>query len=215
MSTFTVNGRLVTAEKNQRLIVFLRDTLRLTSVKNGCSEGACGTCMVLIDGKATKACVQQTDRLAGKTIVTVEGLTPREKDVYAYAFASAGAVQCGFCTPGMVISAKGLIDQNPNPTRADVKEAIKNNICRCTGYKKIEDAVLLASQLFRDNTEVPATELPGSVGDSIRRIEVVDKTLGTAMYADDIYLPDMLLGSCVRAAYARAKVLSIDRKSVV
>ena len=210
MSTFTVNGRLVTAEKNQKLIVFLRDTLRLTSVKNGCSEGACGTCMVLIDGKATKACVQQTDRLEGKSILTVEGLTPRERDVYAYAFASCGAVQCGFCTPGMVISAKGLLDVNGSPTRADVKEALKNNICRCTGYKKIEEAVLLAAEILRENLPVPNGELPGLLGESIKRIEAAEKTLGTALYADDLYLDGMLLGSAVRSAYPRARVLSID-----
>ena len=210
MSSFIVNGCEVTVDQNQKLIVYLRDTLHLTSVKNGCSEGACGTCMVLIDGKAVKACIQQTDKLAGKSIVTVEGLSPRERDVYAHAFAISGAVQCGFCTPGMVISAKGLIDQNPTPSHADVKEAIKNNICRCTGYKKIEDAVLLAAKLLRENTSVPTSELPGVVGDSIQRIEVVDKTLGTAIYADDIYLPGMLLGSAVRSAYPRAKVLSID-----
>lgn len=92
-----------------------------------------------------------------------------------------------------IISAKGLIDKNPDPTRADVKESIKNNT-NAARYKKIEDAVLLSAKLFRENTEVPATELPGTVGDSIRRIEVVDKTLGTAKYADDIYLPGMLLG---------------------
>ena len=210
MATLQVNGQTIVVEKNQKLLPFLRDELLLTSVKNGCSEGACGTCMVLIDGKAVKACVQQTDKLDGKSIVTVEGLTPRERDVYAYAFAVSGAVQCGFCTPGMVISAKGLIDQNADPTRADVKDAIKNNICRCTGYKKIEDAVLLSAKLFRENTEVPKTELPGTVGDSIKRIEVVDKTLGAAMYADDIHLPGMLLGSAVRSMYPRAKVLSID-----
>ena len=174
---------------------FLRDTLLLTSVKNGCSEGACGTCMVLIDGKATKACIQQTDKLDGKTIVTVEGLSPREKDVYAYAFASAGAVQCGFCTPGMVISAKGLLDQNPNPTRADVKEAIKNNICRCTGYKKIEDAVLPSHRSsFGRTPQYPQPNCPARWATASSRIEVVDKTLGTALYADDIHLPGMLLG---------------------
>ncbi|MEN6594930.1 MAG: selenium-dependent xanthine dehydrogenase [Clostridiaceae bacterium] len=210
MSTFTVNGRLVTAGKNQKLIVFLRDTLRLTSVKNGCSEGACGTCMVLVDGKAMKACVQQTDKLEGKAILTVEGLTPRERDVYAYAFASCGAVQCGFCTPGMVISAKGLLDVNGSPTRAEVKEALKNNICRCTGYKKIEEAVLLAAKILRENTAVPAGELPGLLGESIKRIEAAEKTLGTALYADDLYLDGMLLGSAVRSAYPRARVLSID-----
>ena len=103
MATFTVNGQTVQAEKNQKLIRFLRDELRLTSVKDGCSEGACGTCTVLIDGKPTKACIPQTDKLEGKSIVTVEGLTDFEKQVYTYAFGMAGAVQCGFCIPGMVI----------------------------------------------------------------------------------------------------------------
>ena len=149
MATFTVNGQTVQAEKNQKLIRFLRDELRLTSVKDGCSEGACGTCHVLIDGKATKACVPSTDKLEGKTILTVEGLSDWEKDVYTYAFGKAGAVQCGFCIPGMVISAKALLDANPTPTREEAAFAIRNNICRCTGYVKIIDGILLAAEIFR------------------------------------------------------------------
>ncbi len=210
MSTFTVNGREVTVEQNQKLIRYLRDTLHLTSVKNGCSEGACGTCMVLIDGKAVKSCVQQTDRLAGKHILTAEGLSRREKDVYAYAFSQSGAVQCGFCTPGMIMSAKGLLDQNPDPSRQDVKEALKNNICRCTGYKKIIDAVLLSAKFFREHTQVPGGELPGVLGDSIRRVDADAKARGTALYADDLYPEGLLLASAVRSAYPRARVLSID-----
>jgi len=210
MATLIVNGQSYSVDHNQKLLPFLRDVLYLTSVKNGCSEGACGTCMVLIDGKAAKACVQQTDKLEGKSIITVEGLTPRERDVYAYAFASCGAVQCGFCTPGMVISAKALLDVNGSPTRAEVKEALKNNICRCTGYKKIEEAVLLAAEILRDNLPVPSGELPGLLGESIKRIEAAEKTLGAALYADDLYLDGMLLGSAVRSAYPRARVLSID-----
>ena len=128
MATFTVNGQTVTVEKNQKLIRYLRDQLHLTSVKDGCSEGACGTCHVLIDGKPTKACIPQTDKLEGKTIVTVEGLTDWEKQVYTFAFGEAGAVQCGFCIPGMVISAKGLLDVNPDPTREEAAFAIRNNI---------------------------------------------------------------------------------------
>ena len=103
MAKFTVNGRAVTVENNQKLLRYLRDTLHLTSVKDGCSEGACGTCTVLIDGKPTKACIPQTDKLEGKSIVTVEGLTDFEKQVYTYAFGMAGAVQCGF----FLLSADG------------------------------------------------------------------------------------------------------------
>ena len=146
MAVFTVNGKTVTAEKNQKLLRFLRDELRLTSVKDGCSEGACGTCTVLIDGKSTKACVPQTDKLEGKTILTVEGLSDWEKKVYTWAFGEAGAVQCGFCIPGMVISAKALLDTNPDPSREEVAFAIRNNICRCTGYDLIVESIRLAAQ---------------------------------------------------------------------
>ena len=145
MAVFTVNGQSVTVEKNQKLLRYLRDELHLTSVKDGCSEGACGTCTVLIDGKATRACIPQTDKLEGKSIVTVEGLTDFEKEVYTYAFGHAGAVQCGFCIPGMIMSTEALLARNPNPTEEDAKKAISGNLCRCTGYAKIVAAVLLAA----------------------------------------------------------------------
>ena len=212
MAAFTVNGKSVVVEKNQKLIRYLRDTLRLTSVKDGCSEGACGTCTVLIDGKPTKACVPQTDRLEGKTILTVEGLTDWEKEVYTFAFGEAGAVQCGFCIPGMVISAKALINQNPNPTREEAAFAIRNNICRCTGYVKIIDGILLAAKIFREG-KIPA---PGAddwqVGSRVHRIDVAEKVQGYGKYPDDIYVDGMCYGSAVRSAYARARVVSIDTK---
>ena len=149
MATFIVNGKTVVVEKNQKLIRYLRDTLHLTSVKDGCSEGACGTCHVLIDGKPTKACIPQTDKLEGKTIVTVEGLSDWEKQVYTFAFGEAGAVQCGFCIPGMILTAEAFLKKNPNPTRDEVKLAISGNLCRCTGYAKINDAELLAAARMR------------------------------------------------------------------
>jgi len=150
MTIFTVNGQTVQCEHdNKKLLAFLRDDLRLTSVKEGCSEGACGTCMVLVDGKPTRACIPAVSKLEGRKVVTVDGLSEREKEVYSYAFAAAGAVQCGFCIPGMVISAKALLDSVADPDRAAVKKAIRPNICRCTGYAKIEDAILLAAKLFR------------------------------------------------------------------
>ena len=141
MAVFTVNGKTVTFEKNQKLIRILRDELRLTSVKDGCSEGACGTCTVLIDGKATRACIPQTDKLEGKSIVTVEGLSDFEKEVYTYAFGHAGAVQCGFCTPGMIMSATALLHEDPHPSREKIRRAISGNLCRCTGYDAIVDAI--------------------------------------------------------------------------
>ena len=133
MYTVQVNGKMYEAETDKKLMRFLRDDLHLTSVKDGCSQGACGTCTVLVDGKTTRACIPMISKMEGKSIVTVEGLSEREKEVYAYAFGAVGAVQCGFCIPGMVMCAKGLLDVNPDPTRLEVVSAIRNNICRCTG----------------------------------------------------------------------------------
>ncbi len=208
MAAFTVNGKLVTVEKNQKLIRFLRDDLGLTSVKDGCSEGACGTCTVLIDGKPTRACIPQTDKLEGKSVLTVEGLTDFEKQVYTYAFGQAGAVQCGFCIPGMVMCAKALLDGNPNPAREEAAFAIRNNICRCTGYVKIIDAILLAAELLRAG-EVPEIPSDWSLGARVPRVDVEEKVTGTGVYPDDIYMDGMLYASAVRSQYPRARVLAI------
>ena len=210
MATFIVNGKTVVVEKNQKLIRYLRDTLHLTSVKDGCSEGACGTCHVLIDGKPTKACIPQTDKLEGKTIVTVEGLSDWEKQVYTFAFGEAGAVQCGFCIPGMVISAKGLLDVNPDPTREEAAFAIRNNICRCTGYVKIIDGILLAARIFREGKLPAASADNWQVGSRVHRLDVEEKVLGYGQYPDDVYVDGMCYGGAVRSRYARARVLSID-----
>ena len=158
MFRFIVNGKECQSDKDIRLIDYLRDELRLTSVKEGCGEGACGACTIIADGRKVKACVQKLSKMDGKCITTVEGLSSREKEVYAYCFAEAGAVQCGFCIPGMVISAKVLLDETLTPSREDVKKAIRGNICRCTGYQKIEDAILMAAEYFRENREIPQKE---------------------------------------------------------
>lgn len=209
MYTIKVNGVIHEVEQDKKLMRFLRDDLRLTSVKDGCSEGACGTCTIIIDGKATRSCIPMVSKMADKEIITVEGLTEREKEVYSYAFAKAGAVQCGFCIPGMVMSGKALIDVNPDPTRLEVINAIKNNICRCTGYKKIVDGVLLAAKIFREN--LPVNEEVGevTVGQAMLRVDAREKVLGTGEYPDDLYLDGMIYGSAVRAEYPRARVLAV------
>ncbi|MBR2328991.1 MAG: 2Fe-2S iron-sulfur cluster binding domain-containing protein, partial [Clostridia bacterium] len=209
MATFTVNGKQVTVEKNQKLMRYLRDELRLLSVKDGCSEGACGTCTIIIDGKAVKCCVQQTDRMEGKNIITVEGLSDFEKQVYTYAFGEAGAVQCGFCIPGMVMCAKALLDVNPNPTEEEIRYAIRNNICRCTGYVKIVKAIELAAECIR-NGSVPEHHDDFALGSRAHRVDVEEKVLGYGEYYDDIYMEGMIYASAVRSKYPRARVLSID-----
>ena len=148
MATFYVNGNPVTVQKNQSLLRYLRDELRLTSVKDGCSEGACGACTVIIDGETCRACVPKTDSLEGKHVLTVEGLSDFEKKLYTYAYGEAGAVQCGFCIPGMVLCTKALLDKVADPTEEQIRYAIRNNYCRCTGYVKIIAAIRLAAQLI-------------------------------------------------------------------
>ena len=210
MAEFLVNGKPVRAEKNQKLLRFLRDELHLTSVKDGCSEGACGTCHVIIDGKLTKACVPSTDKLEGKSVLTVEGLSDFEKEAFVFAFGEAGAVQCGFCIPGMVMAAKALLDGNPDPTRAEARRAIRGNICRCTGYVKIVDGILLAAKILRAGKLPAPAAADYQVGSRVQRIDAAEKVLGIGKYPDDVCVEGMCYGSAVRSAYPRARVLSID-----
>lgn len=210
MYTFYVNGVMVTTSKKQSLLRFLRDEMHLTSVKDGCSQGACGACTVLIDGETCKACVPQTDRLEGRHIVTVEGLTEWEKAVYTYAYGEAGAVQCGFCIPGMVMCTKGLLDKNPDPTEDEIKYALRNNYCRCTGYVKIIAAVRLAAKIRREGV-IPAKGADDwRIGSRVHRLDVEEKVQGYGKYPDDFYMDGMCYGSALRSRYPRARVLSID-----
>lgn len=132
----------VTCHPNKRLIDFLREDMRIISVKEGCGEGECGACTVLVDGKAVTSCTVLTGQIDGCEIMTVEGL---EKigvlEPMIESFSRNGAVQCGYCTPGMIMSTKALLDENPNPTDEEIKIAIEGNLCRCTGYNKIEKAI--------------------------------------------------------------------------
>ncbi len=205
-----INGNEYISEKDKKLLPYLRDDLRLTSVKDGCSEGACGTCMVLIDGQATKACTQKLSKLEGKKIITIEGLRPEEMAVYEHCFAEAGAVQCGFCIPGMVIAAKALLDVNLKPSKAEVKYAIRNNICRCTGYVKIEQAILMAADFFREQKAIPEAATAARINTRFKRVDAIEKTNGTGIYVDDIVVPGMIYAKCLRSKYPRARVNKID-----
>jgi selenium-dependent xanthine dehydrogenase len=209
MFRINLNNNIYSVKEDMNLLDFLRDEARLTSVKNGCGEGACGACMVLVDGRASRACLLTISKVGEKRVTTVEGLSQREKDVYSWAFAQAGAVQCGFCIPGMVISAKALLDQNLNPTDAEIKKALQGNICRCTGYIKIEKAVALVANALREDS-VPQVETKYRVGENMHRVDVTEKVLGTGVYVDDMKVEDMLFGAVLRAKYPRALVKNID-----
>ncbi|MCF0261423.1 MAG: selenium-dependent xanthine dehydrogenase [Sphaerochaetaceae bacterium] len=209
-TTFIVNGTKYTQDRDKKLIRFLRDDLRLTSVKDGCSEGACGACTIIFNGKAIKACSLLISECDGANIITVEGLSDYEKDVYTYAFGHVGAVQCGFCIPGMVICAKALLDKNQKPSELDIRHAIRNNICRCTGYVKIVKAIQLAASIF--NGEVPIQDDKNwKIGERVPRVDVRDKVTGVGKYPDDLYVDGMLFAVAVRSKYPRAKVLNIDK----
>ncbi|MGN1007504.1 MAG: (2Fe-2S)-binding protein [Butyricicoccus sp.] len=148
--TCTVNGEKVTAQTaaNRRLVDFLREDLGLTGVKEGCGEGECGACTVLLDGEAVTSCTVMAGQVQGSEIITVEGLANPDgtPGILQQAFLEVGAVQCGFCTPGMLLSAKALLSRIPHPTEDEIKQAISGNLCRCTGYAKIVRAIQIAAE---------------------------------------------------------------------
>lgn len=210
MFSFILNNEKIEFERDMGLLEYLREEKRLTSVKNGCSEGACGACMVLLDGKAVRACLYQLSKIEGKQLITLEGISEFEKEAYSIAFARAGAVQCGFCIPGMIISAKSLIDKNNTPSEEDIRKAIKGNICRCTGYVKIVEGIKRAAEMIRNGVITEEIEYKGIIGERMPRVEAITKVLGTAEYTDDIYIPGMLFGSALRTKHPRARIVNID-----
>ncbi len=139
-----VNGTSVVLRTpaNRTVLSILREDLHLTGVKEGCGIGECGACTVIMNGKAVNACMVLAPKMDGATITTIEGLSEGEElHPLQRAFIEHGAVQCGFCTPGMILSAKALLDENPHPTRLEIREGISGNLCRCTGYQQIVDAI--------------------------------------------------------------------------
>lgn len=134
-------------EDRKRLLDFLREDLKLTGTKEGCGEGECGACTVIIDGYTANSCLLMVAMVNGKEITTIEGVGGEELSLLQKCFIDSGAVQCGFCTPGMILSAKALLDKNCNPTEAEIREAVSGNLCRCTGYEKIIKAIKKARDL--------------------------------------------------------------------
>lgn len=151
MPSLTVNGRgytILPEHQSLTLLAWLREVRDLTGTKCGCGAGACGTCKVILDGTAVNACLHKMNKLDGSQITTIEGVgAPGALDPIQRAFIESGAIQCGFCTPGMVITAKVLLDANPAPGEAEIRRAFRGNLCRCTGYVKIVKAVQLAARL--------------------------------------------------------------------
>ena len=214
--TLHINGRDYVTSENKSILRYLRDDLHLTSVKDGCSEGACGTCTIIVDNRAVKSCVLTTKLARGHDIVTIEGLTEREQEAFVYAFGAAGAVQCGFCIPGMVMAGAALCRRTPDPTDLEISQAIKGNVCRCTGYKRILVGIKRAAAILRGDEQIDPSAERGdnyAVGEQIFRVDVRRKVLGFGKYPDDMTeqdFPGLSYASAVRSKYPRARVLSID-----
>jgi CO/xanthine dehydrogenase Mo-binding subunit/aerobic-type carbon monoxide dehydrogenase small subunit (CoxS/CutS family) len=210
--SLTVNGQHFrpTLPSETTLLSYLRDELRLTGTKNGCGTNHCGACTVLVNGRATKSCLLRIGRLDGADIVTIEGLAePGNLHPIQAAFLAAGAVQCGFCTPGMIMSTKALLDVHPDPTDEEIRQALQGNVCRCTGYVKIIDAVRLAARWLREPSQVRLAR-SGGYGQSIIDLDGVAKVQGTLRFADDLYLPDMLHAKALWSQYPHALVRAVD-----
>jgi carbon-monoxide dehydrogenase small subunit len=147
--SFTLNGELVAVEiePHLTLLQLLRDKLELTGTKEGCGMGECGACTVILNGKTVNSCIFPAIEVDGKNVMTIEGLTDAQGNLHPIqkAFVEYGAIQCGFCTPGMVLSAKALLDENPKPTEEEIRSGIAGNLCRCTGYLQIVQAIKTAS----------------------------------------------------------------------
>ncbi|MCC6188817.1 MAG: molybdopterin-dependent oxidoreductase [Anaerolineales bacterium] len=192
------------------LLKTLRDDLRLTGTKNGCGTNHCGNCLVLVNGKPKKSCLLQMRSLQNAEIVTIEGLADNGglHPIQA-AFINSGGSQCGFCTPGMIMATKALLDTNPNPSEAEIKQGLEDVICRCTGYNKIIDAVKQAARALAQADEIGVVEA-GGLGASVMDYDGVQKAKGALTYADDLYLDGMLYLKAVWSAHPHANLIGVD-----
>jgi len=212
MIVFSLNGQKTqfAGDEKTSLLNFLREEKGITSVKDGCSgQAACGACLIELDGKPALACSTPLKRVAGKEIVTIEGFPENVRRTLGRAFVAKGAVQCGYCTPGILSRAKILLESNPDPSREDVVKALRANICRCTGYVKIIDAILMAAQALRQNQEIAWEEKTG-IGYSTPKYEGYEKALGVSPYIHDMKFEGMLYGALKFSGHPRAKVRNID-----
>src|SRR4030042_5201623 len=201
---------------NLLLLDLLRYDIGLTGTKRGCDTGECGACTVLLEGKPINSCITLAVEADGKNILTIEGLAKNgQLHPLQEAFIKTGAFQCGFCTPGMLLSAKALLDANSNPQEEEIKKAMAGNVCRCTGYVKIIDAVNLAVRWLRhpeERVDLSVTSVKG-IGKSLTDTDGVAKVTGSLPYADDLYLENMLYGKIVWSEYPHAEILDVEIES--
>ena len=228
MITFTLNDHTVKfyGDENGSLLHFLREKENITSVKDGCSgQAACGACLVEINGKARLSCTQKLKFLEGAHVVTLEGIPVSVRDIIARAFVNKGAVQCGFCTPGLIMRTKILFKDNPAPSRLEIRKAINPHLCRCTGYQKIVDAIEAALRQLNDHdpkeeaqvkdatTDDPGavcSSEPGGIGLPVEKYQAFETAIGKRPFVHDMRVKGMLHGALRFSDHPRARVISID-----
>jgi aldehyde oxidoreductase len=210
--SFRLNGGGVSANvyESQSLLSVLRDDLGILSPKNGCEPmGQCGCCTVLLDGKPRLSCTMPAASVGGKSVVTLEGLPEDTRKQIADCFAHTGAVQCGFCIPGIAIRAHALCEKNANPTRETIEHELRAHLCRCTGYKKIVDAVELVASVRRGEP-LPGNGCVGRVGERLPRYAGHAAALGDKPFIDDISVPGMAFAAPRLSDHPRALVKRIN-----
>ncbi|HUF39450.1 MAG TPA: selenium-dependent xanthine dehydrogenase [Anaerolineales bacterium] len=217
---FILNGHpeTYTGDPELPLLTYLREIKGITSPKDGCApQAACGCCAVQLDDKAVLSCVVPMKKVAGGRVTTAEGLGAYRRGVYAGAFVSVGGVQCGFCIPGIVMQAHVLVSKHPEPSEAQIRQALTPHLCRCTGYQKIVEAVACAAEAIRAEEGVPIPASPGRVGDRLAKYRAADLVLGDHAYVDDLRIDGLLHGALVFSAHPRANVLriAIDRAAAM
>ncbi len=224
----TVNGipHVLDVPHSRTLAQVLRYDLGLTGTKIGCNEAECGACTVHVNGHSVDSCIYPAFKAQGATVLTIEGLAPRDADdleqlhPLQQAFVVHGATQCGFCTPGFILQAKTLLDEDPDPSDDAIKHCLKDTYCRCTGYTSILSAVRAAAVKLRTG-ELPGPELPevmeplAHVGRAAARPDAIDKVTGRARYADDYVFPGMLHAATLRSAHPHARIVAVDARAAL
>lgn len=213
---FTLNGHTIRygGDPEQSVMDYLRDELGITTLKDGCNgQGVCGCCTIIVDGRAAMCCTLSMRKIEGKSLVTTDGLSEFEAECIATAFAECGGAQCGFCIPGFVMRAKAALDKTPELSREELRKRLNSNLCRCTGYEKIIDSVVMAADAIRSGMVPPTARDVGPVGTRLQRDNAKALALGRRDYVADLKRDDMLHGALRLSDHPRARVLAIDTRA--
>lgn len=214
MLNFRINGQTIQYQGNQdkSLLTYLREDLQITSAKDGCSgQGSCGACMVNINGKAKLACLTKLSKLQNAEVKTLEGLETKRSETIAGAFVEKGAVQCGFCTPGIIMSTNVLLNNNSNPSKQEIEKALKPHLCRCTGYVKIIEGIEYASSLLNQDIPSHLDFKQKGIGESLPKYKGLETALGKRHFVNDMHIEGMLHAALRYSDHPKAKVISINK----